>query len=396
MLLSDLIPDARNANKGTQRGHKLVAESLKRYGAGRSILIDRDGRVIAGNKTAANASSLASDDVIVVQSDGSRLVAVQRTDLSLDDPEAKALAIADNRVAELGLEWDAAVLGEMAGELDLKPFFTEAEFHSIVPRTIAEEEDVPEPPAEPITKPGDLYVLGDHRLLCGDATIVTDVERLMDGEMADLNWTDPPYNVAYTGKTDEALNILNDSMGAEAFRQFLHDAFSNALMVTKPGRPVYVAHADMEGHNFRLAFMSAGWSLRSCLIWAKNSLVLGRGDYHWQHEPILYGWAPGEAHVWYGDRTQTTVLEFDRPTRSTSHPTMKPVGLVEYCIGNSSLQGDRVLDLFGGSGTTLLACENTGRKAYTMELDPRYCDVIVARWKAVTGKKATLHARSET
>lgn len=216
----------------------------------------------------------------------------------------------------------------------------------------------------------------------------------MDGEKADMVWTDPPCNVAYTGKTKEALKIQNDAMDESTFRQFLQDALSNELMVTKAGGAVYVAHADLQGHNFRLAFMDAGWTLRSCLVWAKNSLVLGRGDYQWMHEPILYGWAPGAAHVWQSDRKQTTVLEFDRPTRSTEHPTMKPVALIEYCIGNNSRQGDIVLDTFGGSGSTLIACEKTGRRGYLMELDPKYCDVIVKRWEDATGKKAKRHVQA--
>lgn len=390
MLISDLQPDARNANKGTKRGNAAVAHSLKEYGAGRSILIDKHGTIIAGNKTCRNAASAGIEDVIVVQTDGSSIVAVQRTDLDLSsDPKAKQLAIADNRSAELGLEWDAAILGELAQEMDLQPFFTDGELNSIVPSsTEIEEDEVPEPPVEPVTKPGDIIILGEHRLLCGDSTVITDVERLMDGEKADLNWTDPPYNVAYEGKTKDALRIENDSMNDETFRQFLQNAFVSALSVTKPGASIYVAHADMEGLNFRSAFTSSGWSLRSCLVWAKNSLVLGRGDYQWMHEPILYGWKPGAAHVWYSDRKQTTLLEFDRPSRSSEHPTMKPVPLIEYCIGNSSKRGDRVLDLFGGSGSTLIACENTKRKAYLMELDPRYCDVIVTRWETLTGKKA--------
>jgi DNA modification methylase len=390
LKISELQLDARNANKGTKRGNEAVAHSLKEYGAGRSILVDKAGRIIAGNKTCRNAASAGIEDVILVPTDGKSIIAVQRLDLDLaTDDKAKQLAIADNRAGELGLEWDAAILGELASELDLRPFFTDGELNSIVPDSTDEEEDeVPEPPVEPVTKLGDLIILGEHRLLCGDSTIITDVQRLMGGEKADLNWTDPPYNVAYEGKTKAALHIENDSMNSETFHKFLKDAFVSALSVTKPGAAIYVAHSDTEGLNFRSAFTSSGWSLRSCLVWAKDSLVLGRGDYHWQHEPILYGWKPGAAHVWYGDRKQTTLLEFDRPSRSTEHPTMKPVPLIEYCIGNSSKQGDRVLDLFGGSGSTLIACENTGRKAFLMELDPRYCDVIVTRWEAATGGKA--------
>lgn len=250
----------------------------------------------------------------------------------------------------------------------------------------------PEPPAEAKTKPGDLYELGNHRLLCGDATNEFHYQRLMDGKKADIVWTDPPYNVAYEGKTKDALTIENDSMGDADFYKFLYDTYVNLLLHTKAGGAIYVAHADSEGANFRKAMKDAGWYLKQCLIWVKNSLVMGRQDYHWKHEPILYGWAPGSAHNWYSDRTQTTVLEFDRPSRSTDHPTMKPVELVQYMLGNSSQRGETVLDCFGGSGTTLIACEQSGKHARLLELDPRYCDVIVQRWETFTGRKAELRS----
>lgn len=398
LKIADLIPDAHNANKGSERGNQMIEDSLRKYGAGRSILLDKHGRIVAGNKTAENAGAIGLEDVIVVQTDGTKLVAVQRTDLDLEaDPRAKELAIADNRAGQVSLEWDAKVLQQLAeaGEVDLRQFWTEEELEHLLAveapgELIGDEDAVPDAPADPVTRPGDLYLLGNHRLLCGDSTNVTDVERLMDGEKADMAWTDPPYNVAYEGKTKEKLTIENDQMDAAAFRQFLTDAFNSAFIVAEAGAAIYVAHADLEGYNFRGAMADSGWLFKQCLIWNKSSLVMGRHDYHWKHEPILYGWKPGAAHNWYSDRKQTTVLEFDRPSRSADHPTMKPVALVEYCIGNSSKAKDRVLDLFGGSGTTLIACEKTGRHARLMELDPRYCDVIVKRWEAATGKKAEL------
>lgn len=394
--LADLHPDERNANRGTERGAQMIGESLRKFGAGRSILLDKHGRIIAGNKTAENATAAGLADVIVIQTDGTRLVAVQRTDLDLEaDPKAQELAIADNRAGQVSLEWDADVLAELAeaGEVDLAQFWTDEELEQIlgteVPADLIGDEDaVPDAPEEPITRPGDLYVLGNHRLLCGDSTNVTDVERLMDGETADMVWTDPPYNVAYEGGTADKLTIENDQMDAAAFRQFLTDAFNSAFINAKAGSAIYVSHSDQEGYAFRGALEDSGWLYKQCLIWNKNSLVMGRQDYQWKHEPILYGWKPGAAHNWYSDRKQTTVFEFDRPSRSAEHPTMKPVALVEYCIGNSSKAKDRVLDLFGGSGTTLIACEKTGRHARLMELDPRYCDVIVKRWEDATGKKA--------
>ncbi len=200
--------------------------------------------------------------------------------------------------------------------------------------------------------------------------------------------TDPPYNVAYTGKTKDALMIENDRLEDSNFREFLRKAFKAADMVTQPGAAFYIWHADSEGFNFRGACRDVGWTVRECLIWAKNTMVLGRQDYQWKHEPCLYGWKEGAAHNWYSDRRQTTVLEFDKPSRNAEHPTMKPVELFAYLVRNSTKEGDIVLDSFGGSGTTIIACENLKRRACVMELSPAYCDVIIRRWQDVTGLKA--------
>jgi len=252
-----------------------------------------------------------------------------------------------------------------------------------------DEDDAPPVRSETISKPGDIWLLGRHRLLCGDATIADDVAKMMGAERADLVWTDPPYNVAYEGKTAESLTIQNDEMSGTDFYQFLYDAYLTMFMFTKPGGGIYVAHADTEGVNFRKAMVDAGWLFKQCLVWVKQTFVMGRQDYHWKHEPILYGWSPGAAHTWIGDRKQSTVLEFSKPARNGEHPTMKPVELIEYCMSNSVVPGGLVLDLFGGSGSTLIACEKTGRNARLVELDPKYCDVIVARWEKYTGQKAT-------
>jgi DNA modification methylase len=252
------------------------------------------------------------------------------------------------------------------------------------------EDDIPAIPVKAKSKIGEIYQLGAHRVMCGDATDAAVVAQLMAEERADMVWTDPPYNVAYEGKTKDALTILNDKMDDSSFFEFLLRSFKSMLASAKPGAPIYIAHADLEGMNFRKAMKEAGWLLKQCLIWKKNSMVMGRQDYHWQHEPILYGWAPGAAHKWYSDRNQVTVLEFDRPTRNGEHPTMKPVALIEYMLGNSSKAGDLVLDLFGGSGSTLIACENTGRACRTMELDPVYVDVIVERWEKFTGRQSKI------
>lgn len=261
---------------------------------------------------------------------------------------------------------------------------------------LTEDDEAPELQPDAVTRPGDLWQLGPHRLLCGDSTSAADVQRLAAGRAVDLWLTDPPYNVAYEGGTKDRLTIKNDAMGDEQFRVFLRDACMAADGVMRPGAVFYVWHADTEGYNFRGAVRDAGWQARQCLIWRKNSIVMGRQDYHWQHEPCLYGWKGGAGHLWAADRRQSTVLDFDRPTRSAQHPTMKPVALIAYLMLNNTEPGDAVLDSFGGSGSTLIAAQKHGRLALLMELDPHYCDVIVRRWQAYTGKAATREADGAT
>ena len=250
-------------------------------------------------------------------------------------------------------------------------------------RLDAEEDDfeVPEGGIETDIVLGDLFEIGEHRLLCGDSTQTDTFEKLMGGGMADLVVTDPPYNVAYEGKTKEKLTIQNDSMGDKSFYQFLYDFYTALGSYTKAGGAWYVWHADSEGANFRQAMKDAGIMVKQCLIWVKQTMVMGRQDYQWKHEPCLYGWKEGAAHGWYSDRKQTTVLNFDRPSRNAEHPTMKPIPLFAYQIGNSSKQGDIVADGFGGSGTTMVACHQMGRKGYLVEFDPKYCQVIIDRMK---------------
>jgi site-specific DNA-methyltransferase (adenine-specific) len=226
---------------------------------------------------------------------------------------------------------------------------------------------------------GDLFEIGEHRLLCGDSTQTDTFEKLMQGEMGDMVITDPPYNVAYEGKTKDALTIENDSMGNDDFYQFLYDFYTAQSTVLKKGGAIYVWHASSEIVNFGKALVDAGFLLKQQLIWVKNQMVMGRQDYQWKHEPCLYGWLAGGSHKWYSDRKQTTVIEFDKPSRNGEHPTMKPIGLFAYQIGNSSKSGDIVIDAFGGSGTTMVACEQLKRKARVIEYDPKYCQVIVDR-----------------
>ncbi len=228
---------------------------------------------------------------------------------------------------------------------------------------------------------GDLFEIGEHRLLCGDSTQTDTFEKLMQGEFADMVVTDPPYNVAYEGKTKDALTIENDSMGNDEFYKFLYDFYSAITTAVKKGGAIYVWHASSEVVNFGKAMVDAGWLLKQQLIWVKNTMVMGRQDYQWKHEPCLYGWLAGGSHHWYSDRKQTTVIEWDKPQRNGEHPTMKPVGLFSYQIQNSSKKGDIVIDAFGGSGTTMVACEQLNRKARVIEFDPKYCQVIIDRMR---------------
>jgi len=239
-----------------------------------------------------------------------------------------------------------------------------------------------------VVQRGDVWQLGRHRLLCGSATCPDDIQRLMQDELIDLYLTDPPYNVEYVGKTADALTIVNDSFeSAEEFQGFLRLAFGLAATHMRPGSAYYIWHADSEGLNFRSAAEAIG-EVRQCLIWVKQTMVMGRQDYHWKHEPCLYGWKKGGSHLWRADRKQTTVLEFDRPYQSTMHPTMKPIELFSYLIRNSCPDDGLVFDSFLGSGTTILAAEQLGRRAYGTELDPKYCDVIIKRWEELTGEEA--------
>jgi DNA modification methylase len=252
------------------------------------------------------------------------------------------------------------------------------------------EDEIPEPPVDPITRPGDLWLLGDHRLLCGDSTKADDVERLMAGAKADMMFTDPPYGVSYVGKTKKALTIQND--GEEDLPKLLDGSFAGALLATREGACWYVAAPPGPLHwEFARRLMELG-VYRQTLVWVKDAMVLGHSHYHYKHEPIFYGWKPGASHREPPDRTQVSVWEIARPKRSEEHPTMKPVELVAKAIGNSSLQDESVYEPFCGSGTTLIAAEQLGRKCYGMEISPQYCDVIVKRWETLTGKKAELEA----
>lgn len=375
----ELIPYVNNPRNNDQ-AVDAVASSIKNFGFKVPIVIDSKNEIINGHTRLKAAKKLGIEEVPVIVAD------------DLTEDQIKAFRIADNKVAELA-DWDEELLlAELDMiEMDMGQFnidMSELDLDDSSEEVVEDEFD-DTPPEEPQAKYGDIYQLGRHRLMCGDSTSVEDVEKLVGGGViVDMLLTDPPYNVAYEGKTEDALTIQNDNMDDESFRQFLTNAFFAADSVMKKGAVFYIWHADSEGYNFRGACRDVGWTVRECLIWNKNQMVLGRQDYHWKHEPCLYGWKDGASHLWASDRKQTTVLDFDKPQRNGVHPTMKPIALFDYQIKNNTKGNDIVLDLFGGSGTTIMACEQNGRRGYSMELDPRYVDVIIKRWEDFTGEKA--------
>jgi len=390
--VADLIPYARNARTHSDAQVAQIAASVKEWGWTTPILIDEAGSIIAGHGRVMAARKLGLSDVPVMVATG------------WSEAQKKAYVLADNQLA-LNAGWDMDLLKVEVGDLNLEGFdlsligFDDKLLGDLLADPtdgLTDPDAVPEPPAEPVTVLGDVWVMGNHRLMCGDSTSIAELEKLAAGQRVDMWLTDPPYNVAYEGGTKEKLTIQNDSMGDDQFRQFLRDSYVAADAVMKPGAVFYIWHADSEGYNFRGAAKDAGWVVRQCLIWKKSSLVMGRQDYHWKHEPCLYGWKEGAGHLWATDRKQTTILEFDKPSRNGEHPTMKPVALFEYQLLNNTKGGDIVLDSFGGSGTTMIAAEKNGRYSRLMELDPKYCDVIITRWQDFTGQKAVHEATGKT
>ena len=354
-----------------------VANSIKEFGFKVPIVLDKNNVIVAGHTRYKAAKLLKITEIPCIIAD------------DLSDEQVKAFRLIDNKAAELA-SWDIDLLNlelENIKDIDMELF--NFEISNILDNVVDDEYEV-ELPEDPKTKNGNIYKLGNHYLMCGDSTNQDDVKKLMNNQLADLIITDPPYNVNYEGKTNNNLKIMNDNMEDNQFYSFLESAFINLYNSVKDGGSIYVFHADTEGLNFRKAMMSSGFKLAECLVWVKNAFVMGRQDYHWKHEPVLYGWKPGASHYFINDRSQSTVLEFDKPIRNEEHPTMKPIDLIAYLINNSSKKDEIVLDLFGGSGTTMIACEQTNRKAFIMELDPRYCDVIVDRWEKFTNQKAEL------
>lgn len=366
--------------------YQKIKKSILEFGYVAPVIVNSDMTVIGGHQRLKVLKELGYTEI-------------ECNIVDLDKTKEKALNIALNKISG---DWDDAKLEELLAELKNEDIdmditgFSFDEIDNILKDVIGskdDEFDVEQALKEiniPTTRKGDIWILGKHRLMCGDSTKKENVNKLVKDELADLIITDPPYNVDYEGKTQEALKIENDNMSETEFYNLLLDSFKNMFEVVKCGCGIYVFHADTEGLNFRNAFKAVGFKLAQCLVWVKNTFVMGRQDYQWKHEPILYGWKEGCAHYFIDDRKQSTVLEFDKPTRNAEHPTMKPIDLLVYLIKNSSKENQLVLDLFGGSGSTLIAAEQSNRKCYMMELDPKYCDVIVKRWETLTNAKAIL------
>jgi len=410
--ISKLNPDPTNARKHDANNLAAIVGSLKLFGQRKPIVVTGANLIVAGNGTVEAAKELGWKEIMIV-----------RTPTDWTPEQVKAYALADNRTAELA-EWDSDVLTKQLLELDSVGWdLKELGFETLEPPTnveIVQEDEVPDLPKNPVSKPGDVWQLGRHRLMCGDSTNNKDVEELMNLEIADLVVTDPPYNVAI--ENSAGLKIKNDDLGNEQFKKFLTSCFKNLEKHLKPGGSFYVWYASREHVNFETALNDAGFKVRQQLIWNKNTFIMGRQDYHWKHEPCLYGWKDGAAHYFIEDRTQSTifqnktfeiknmkkeemqilleqimsdqanatVINVDKPHVNDLHPTMKPIKLIAKLIANSSKTNETVLDLFGGSGSTLIAAEQLGRRCLMMEYDPAYSDVIIQRWEKLTGLDAKL------
>jgi DNA modification methylase len=361
------LNEYENNPRHNEEAIEAVANSIKSFGFKVPIVITSEHVIIAGHTRLKAAISLDLEEVPCIIAD----------DLSED--QIKAFRLADNKTAELAT-WDFTKLENELIDIDMDMLqFGFEELEEGLPDNASDDDfDIDEEiPETPFSQTGDIYELGGHRVMCGDSTSEVDVAKLVDGKQVDMIFTDPPYNVDYEGTAGK---IKNDKMEDNNFYLFLYDAFNNMFQNIKPGGAIYVCHADTEGLNFRNAFKNAGFKLAECLIWVKNALVLGRQDYHWRHEPILYGWKEGAAHYFVDDRSQDTIWEYNKPRKNEEHPTMKPLELVGKAVDNSSRRHETILDLFGGSGSTMIAADQLDRKSCLMELDERFVDVIVKRY----------------
>jgi DNA modification methylase len=384
IALQQLLPDKRNARKRTDRSAKLIAESLQRYGAARSVVIDENNMLIAGHGTVEGAKAAGIKRVRVIETDGTELIAVKRTNWT--EEEKVGANIADNRTSDLS-DWDKDMLQQLSEEHDIAPWFDADDLAEILGEAeqlpaegLTDADDVPEAPEEPVTKPGDVWLLENHRVMCGDSTAITDVERLMDGNRVDLIFTDPPYNVAFNGRSGKHDVIKNDDLSAEDFDQFIGEVLQTIKTI---GAPAYYIWCNWKFY----ATLQRDLEYKSCIVWAKNVFGMGT-NYRHQHEFCLFN-GNIDDHI----KNESDLWEVKKDTNYV-HPTQKPVELSQRALGNHR-KAKNILDLFGGSGSTLLGCEIMNRHAFIMELDPRYCDVIIKRWEDFTGKKAILEEAPE-
>ncbi|MDD4370413.1 MAG: site-specific DNA-methyltransferase [Anaerostipes sp.] len=385
VAVSKLVPYVNNARTHNAQQITKLRSSLREFGFINPVIIDREYNVIAGHGRILAAKEEGIEEVPCVFVD------------YLTPAQKKAYILADNRMA-MDAGWDEELLRVEIEALQAESFYvglTGFDEKDIAELFAGEDGDAQDDDFDvdeelqkpPVSKNGDVWLLGNHRLICGDSTKEETYAVLMDGKKANLVVTDPPYNVNYEGSAGK---IQNDNMENDKFYQFLFDAFLNMEKAMADDASIYVFHADTEGLNFRKAFSDAGFYLSGTCIWKKQSLVLGRSPYQWQHEPCLYGWKKKGKHQWYSDRKQTTIWEFDKPKKNGDHPTMKPIPLIAYPIKNSSMSNCIILDPFGGSGSTLIACEQLGRICHTIELDEKYCDVIVKRYIEQVGSADTV------
>ena len=374
MKITEITPYEKNAKKHDAFQVEQIAKSIKRFGFNQPLVVDKAGVIIVGHGRFEAAKQLELKEVPVIV-------------LDIPEKDAKAYRLADNKLNES--EWDyQLVIDELKGLDDPELVDLTGFEKDILVEPDEKDDNAPDLPEKTSIKKGDMYQLGQHRIVCGDSTDHEVVKRLFGEQKADLLLTDPPYNVDYEGKTKKKLKIENDKKSDDDYQSLLIMSFENAKDVLKAGGVFYIWHADSEGFAVRTAMQTAGLEVRQCLIWEKDTMVMGRQDYHWQHEPCLYGWKEGAGHLWNADRKQTTILRFARPSRSEAHPTMKPVELLVYQMTNNTKGEDIVFDPFLGSGSTLIAAEKTGRICYGVELDPKYVDVIIQRWEEYTGGKA--------
>lgn len=387
--IKDLIPDPENTREHTARGVGIIVDALQKLGAGRGVVVSgnkaRYNKLLAGHATVEAAAEAGVLPVRFIDTDGKEIIAIRRSDLSESDE--RLLSIADNRAGEFS-KWRGGSLEEVFKTEEVSWMFTEHEAHALggEPPLRSDVDSLPEPRRTSIVA-GDLFELGDHRLVCGDCRLVATVGPLLGMDRGAMMWTDPPYGIDYVGKTKKALTMQGDLPGSLA--ELLQDGFATADKVLEAGAPIYVSHpAGVNAVEFMAAFIGAGWHYHQGLVWVKDAMVLGHSDYHYQHEPLIYGWKKGKKRPWYGGRSERSKLDAARPNASPEHPTCKPIELITQHLRNSSQEGDRIFDPFAGWGSTMIAAEELQRRAFLVEIDPVYCQAMIDRWETFTKLRA--------